>query len=372
MEEAKLVIDAPIKNEDILWATKFFAPDAFVFLETGGKKIVVVNPLEYDRARAEAKVDSVLLHTDLSANNEKRMLPLKEQAFFLLKDYDISSITVSPDFPASIYQYLSENGITIGFKDPLFPGRAIKTKDELEDIEYAQRSMEEVFPLLLTVLENARVRDGKLLDGGEYVTSEMLRTIFDTELMKRNCICEATIIASSDQAADPHCLGFGPIIANTPIVFDMFPRSRRQWYWSDMTRTVVKGKLAPEAQKLYTAVYEAQVAAVEMVKPGIDGYDIHDFVAKELERHGFKTGQVNGRWQGFFHGTGHGVGLAIHESPRVSKIKGQILQAGNVITIEPGLYYKGIGGVRIEDTVFVTETGYKNLAKIPKTLIELP
>lgn len=372
MDKARLVVGSSVKNENILWATKFFAPDPFVFLETEGKKIIVVSPLEYGRAKKEARVDSILLASELSANTEKKPLLLEDQMLFLLREYGVSSVTVNPDFPAELYQYLSENGVTIDFADPLFPERSVKTAEELEDIEYAQRSMEEVFPMLMEILAKAEIRDGKVWNNGEWVTSEMLKEIFEVELLRRNCVCETTVVASGDQAADPHSSGTGPILANTPIVFDLFPRSRRHWYFSDMTRMVVKGELSPEAYKLYEAVYEAQMAAVEMVKPGVDGYDIHNFVVKEFERRGFQTRKVGDSWEGFFHGTGHGLGLEIHELPRVTRIKGQILEPGNVITIEPGLYYPGIGGMRIEDTVVVTETGYKNLARLSRILLVLP
>lgn len=368
MTQARLVVGSSIKNEDILWGSKFFATDAFIFLEAAGEKIIVVNQLEYGRAQKEARVDKIILDTELG----ERSLPLTKQALLLLRKYKIDAITVSPNFSAELYKYLTGNNIRVGFEDILFPGRAIKTAAELAHIEHVQRSMEEVFPILLAILANATIRRGKVWDNGEYVTSEMLRIMFDVEMMRRDCLCEESIIASGDQATDPHCLGFGPLIANTPIVFDMFPRSRRSWYWSDMTRTIVKGRLTAKAREMYEVVRRTQAAAVEMVRPEIDGHTIHAFVAKEFQKRGFKTRQVNGTWQGFFHGTGHGVGLEIHEAPSVNARPGQILQTGNVITIEPGLYYKGIGGVRIEDTVYVTETGHKNIANIPKDLLEIP
>ncbi len=372
MQKTKLVIGAPIKHENMLWATKFFALDALVFAEIDGKKIMVVDALEYGRAKKESKVDEVLLPEELQTGEEKKGLSLEEQALLLLRKYEVPSVTAQPELSASIYKYLIDNGISIEFADPLFPERAIKTADEIADIIYAQRAMEEVFPILVDMLANAEIRNGKLWSGGEYITSEMLRLLFDSELMKRNCICDATIIASGDQAADPHCLGFGPIVADMPIVFDMFPRSRKKWYWSDMTRTVVKGKLSPQARKMYTAVLDAQCKSVEMVKASVNYFDIHKAAADFLKAQDFKTGKNEEGYFGFFHAVGHGVGLEIHEPPFVKRDKTTILEAGNVITIEPGLYYKGIGGVRVEDTMVVTETGCENLAQSPKKLTELP
>ncbi len=368
----RLVVGAPLKNENALWATGFFAPDALVLLEKDSRRIMLTNPLEYDRARKEARVDEVLLPEDLRAGeNHGSEVSRWADILLLLQRYSIAYVAVQPEFPAEIYRYLADNGISLKFADPLFPERAVKTAEEIEDIRYAQHSMEEVFPMFLEILANAEIRDGKLWSDGECVTSERLRLIFDAELMKRNCVCAATIIASGDQAADPHCLGFGPVVANTPIVFDMFPRSRTRWYWSDMSRTVVKGKLSGDARKMYFAVLDAQRKATDMVRAGVNYLDIHKAAAELLQERGFETGKDENGYHGFFHSVGHGVGLEIHEPPFARKAKATVLEPGNVITIEPGLYYKSVGGVRIEDTVVVTETGCDNLASLDKGLIEL-
>lgn len=372
MNQAKLIVGASTKNENILWATKFFAPDEFVFAKIDSKKIMVVRDLEYDRAKKEAEVDEVLLAADLQVGNKEKSLTLDEQALLLLRRYRIWAVTVQPEFPASAYTYLVHNGMAVQFADPLFPEREIKTRDEIADITYAQRAMEEVFPMLIEILANAEIRHGRVWSNGDYLTSETLRLIFDSELMKRDCLCDATIIASGDQAADPHCLGYGPIGANTPIVFDMFPRSRKKWYWSDMSRTLVKGKLSSEARSMYDAVLEAQQRGVDAVRAGADYPTLTKTAANFFEERGFKTGRDEKGSHGFFHSIGHGVGLEIHERPFSRIHEPKILEAGNVITIEPGLYYKGIGGVRIEDTVVVTEDGCENLARPSKECIELP
>lgn len=253
----------------------------------------------------------------------------------------------------------------------------MKRADELEDIEHAQSACEAGFEKILAMLAEAKIeRDRAMGDylalGGEELTSEMLRRAFELECVARDCTCDATIIASGDQAADPHCLGFGPLTPNSLIVCDMFPRSKKRWYWSDMTRTVVKGKADAQARSLYDIVHEAQCRALEMVRPGVDAFEIDAWIRTFFESRGYKTGRIDGVMQGFFHGTGHGVGLDIHEMPRVSKAKDQILVPGNVITIEPGLYYPRVGGVRIEDTVLVTADGAKNLARVPKAYLEIP
>ncbi|HET8575937.1 MAG TPA: M24 family metallopeptidase, partial [Methylomirabilota bacterium] len=190
-------------------------------------------------------------------------------------------------------------------------------------------------------------------------------------LMENDCIAQHTIIACGEQGVDPHNQGSGPIRPHQGIIFDIFPRSSATRYFADMTRTVVKGRASDELKRIYDAVLAAQLRGIALVRAGASGAAIHAEVNRTLEDRGYLTGVVNGRNQGFFHGTGHGVGLDIHEPPRVSRVDQQ-LEAGHVVTVEPGLYYPGRGAVRIEDIVVVEEGGCRNLTRAPKAeLLEL-
>lgn len=368
MADAKFIVGSSDKNEDLLFATKFFACDDFIFLEKDGRKIMVISEFEYARAKTEARVDELLTDSEFNAKHPD----VKGLYIKIFNEFSVRSVAVSKNFPAGIAKFLSDQGIIIEFQNPLFPERAIKTPKEIKDIKHAQSAAEFAFRTIIKILEASEIREGKLWYNGDFITSEALRLTFDVKLMQNNCVALETIISSGDQAVVPHCLGYGPILANSPIVMDMFPRSRKNWYWSDMTRTVVKGKLLNEARKIYQAVYETQMRACEMVKPGADFSRIQEFSEENLKRLGFETKVINGVNQGYTHSIGHGVGLEIHEAPSPSSTREVILEPGHVITIEPGLYYMGIGGVRIEDTLVVTENGHENLARIPKKLIELP
>ena len=103
------------------------------------------------------------------------------------------------------------------------------------------------------------------------------------------------------------------------------------------------------------------------MKPGADGKAIHREIQELFQARGYATGLKGGRMQGFFHGTGHGLGLQIHEAPSIG-VRGTVMRPGHVVTVEPGLYYLGLGGVRIEDVALVTATGSRNLTKVPKQL----
>ena len=204
------------------------------------------------------------------------------------------------------------------------------------------------------------------MEGKKELTSEMVRLTICKTLLDNDCIAQETIVAGGPSSADPHERGEGPLYAGQPIVIDIFPRSGRSGYWGDITRTVCKGAASIELKKQYNAVKSAQAAQLKAIKAGVWTDKIHQIGVDLMENRGFKTETINDVPQGFIHGTGHGVGLEIHEAPRVSSGNHQKLRAGHVITIEPGLYYPEIGGVRIEDTILVTKEGYKMLSSCIK------
>jgi Xaa-Pro aminopeptidase len=150
-------------------------------------------------------------------------------------------------------------------------------------------------------------------------------------------------------------------------VIDIFPRSLQTRYWGDMTRTVVRGTASPAVRKIYRDVQDAEELAISLLRPGAEGMEIHQAVLDHFKSRGYESGEVDGRMQGFIHGTGHGVGLEIHEPPRLSRVKAT-LKAGNVVTVEPGLYYPGVGAVRIEDLMVIGVAGPRNLNTFPKVL----
>jgi Xaa-Pro aminopeptidase len=185
--------------------------------------------------------------------------------------------------------------------------------------------------------------------------------------MAEGCLPSHTICAPGDQAVDPHEEGRGPIRAHTPIVMDIFPRSESTGYYGDLTRTVVRGRASPRLHELYAVVHEGVRLGHGLVKDGAEGLEIHRRIQALFDRQGYPTGVKAGRMQGFFHGTGHGLGLEIHEPPSIGK-RLSTLRAGHVVTVEPGLYYLGLGGVRLEDVALVTRRGSRNLTRVLKHL----
>ena len=284
----------------------------------------------------------------------------------VLQEHGITRLLVPGNFPFKHAQRLQELGYQLeAGSEPFFERRVVKTEEEVRNIEASQRATEEAVAAAHETLRAASIKNGQLWLDGEPLTSERIKQLINVKLMERDCIAQHTIVAGGDQACDPHHEGTGPLPANQSIIFDVFPRSGQTRYFADMARTVVRGTPSAELKRLYQTVKDAQEDAITKIRDGADGAKIHQEICDRFEGAGYHTGVTNGRMQGFFHGTGHGVGLDIHEAPRISKT-GSILQEGHVVTVEPGLYYPGLGGIRIEDMVLVTRDGCRNLTKFPK------
>jgi len=372
MSRAQLIIADSEKNANLYYVTRFLAPDPFIFVQLDGRKIVVMSDLEIDRARSQAKVNEVLSYTRLSQqakrklNTEPSLVDVVDELF---KSRRVDSIEVPADFSVSYADGLRTRGFTVQPKpDPFYPQRMVKSEQEIELITQTLRATEEALESAIELIRNSEMKpDGSLWIGGKPLTAELVRKVLHMQLMERDCVGQHTIVACGIQAVDPHNEGEGVFYANQPIVMDVFPQHAKTRYFADLTRTVVKGKASEKIRRMFEAVREGQEIAFRMIKDSVDGSTVHRAILDHFNQLGFKTGEQDGRMQGFFHGTGHGVGLEIHEPPRINPRK-DILKAGMVVTVEPGLYYVSAGGIRIEDMVVVTPDGCRILTQAPKVL----
>lgn len=368
-EVATLFIAASELDSNLYYATKFIAPDPFIYMEVKGERLLVMSDLEMDRAKTQATADRVLSYSELEQNAKAQKIKdptTVDIVHLVLKEAKIRQLLVPANFPFIYATRLQELGYSLKPKrDPFYEQRVIKTSEEVAAIEAAQRATEEAVAAAHAVLRQTTIRDQMLWLEGECLTSERIKQLINVKLMERGCIAQHTIVAGGEQACDPHNEGSGPLPADRSIIFDVFPRSATTRYFADMSRTVIRGTASPELKRLYQTVKDAQEDAIEKIKDGADGMKIHQGICARFEKAGYRTGLVNGRMQGYFHGTGHGVGLDIHEAPRISRT-GSLLQEGHVVTVEPGLYYPGLGAVRIEDMVLVTKDGCRNLTDFPK------
>jgi Xaa-Pro aminopeptidase len=366
-----LCLHASSEDANFLYATGMHVPDPAFWFQRGHRSYLVASALELGRAQKEAAVTHVLDEAQWTRKVKRRLgrAPRRTEVYAaILVAKKVHEVVVPADFPVGTADELRAAGIDVGVQEPpYFPQRVVKRDDEIAAVRAAQAANERALEAALDILRAARSRGGWLRHGGERVTSEMLRGAIELALAREGLIAKHTIVASGEQGVDPHDSGSGPIRPNRPIIIDIFPRDTRTGYFADMTRTVVRGKASKQVREIYDVVHRGQQYAFDRLHGGCDAQAIHQGIRDLFTDAGWPTGKVDGRNQGFFHGTGHGVGLDIHEPPSFGD-RPSTIPSGAIVTVEPGLYYPGIGGVRLEDMVLVTDDGCENLTHAPKVL----
>jgi len=360
-------------NANMLYATNMFVPDPFIYLRLRGRPTIVMSDLEIDRARKQAPHCRAL---SLSRCQKKlraagvKAPGLSDVVRLILRERGIRRVIVPQDFPLGLAEELRRRGVSVKVRrGGFFPEREQKSPGEVSKISAALMMAEVGMAEAMQVLRNSKIaRGGRLLHHNVPLTSEKLRSVIDTAILQASGLATHTIIAGGQQACDPHETGSGPLRANEPIIIDIFPRSQKTGYFGDITRTVVRGHASEAVRRLYDTVLQGQKLAFRKVCAGVRTGDPHRAVQDYFVAQGYKTARRNGRMQGFFHGTGHGLGLEIHEAPRMGPTSTGRLKTGQVVTVEPGLYYPELGGVRLEDVALVTQNGARNLTRFEKVL----
>lgn len=364
-----LVFGSSATCPDLLYATGLFVPDPVVLLVAQGVKHLVVSQLEYSRASrvvADAKVYTPEM-LNVPAKGGDRLLRAAEQ---LLKNHGIKRIRVGIDFPhyAASHLMARRYDVVIAHKS-LFPQRIVKTQEEVRKIRHAQQAAVIGMRSAIATIGRAEIDyRGELREQGRVLTCERIKAEIAKVLFEQGCFCDGLIVAAGRQTADPHETGRGALSAGEPVVMDIFPRDLETGYWGDLTRTVVKGAPSRRLRRMYSAVRAAQGAALKRIKPGASTAAVHRAAVGELAARGFVNQSTERGPEGFIHSTGHGVGVAIHEAPSVGR-GDEKLRPGMVLTVEPGLYYSDVGGIRIEDTVVVTSVGWSYLVPCEKRFI---
>ncbi len=356
-------------NADQLYFGRVHVPDAFVSIGFGRKKIAVINALEFGRVKKESAFTSVLpLERYLQLAREQypgQRVGVAEVVALVARELGVSTFVIPEDFPAGLASRLTHLGVVLEVADgPIFPAREIKSPAEAEAIREGNRCAALGIAAAAEVLRKSKISAGKLVYRGAPLTSERLKFAIESACLEAGALSIDTIAAGGDQACDPHHRGSGPLRANELIIVDVFPRVQATGYHGDMTRTFLKGRASDAQRALVATVREAQKAALKKIRAGVNGRTVHQQCLDVFAKHKYETKHTSNGSVGFFHGTGHGLGLAVHEAPRVSTVDYK-LKAGSVVTVEPGLYYPGLGGCRIEDVVQVTATGAKLLSSAP-------
>ncbi len=376
-----LIVGAPARYPDLHYLTGFFSSDPVVFLKAGRRQFLIVSPLDFTHVRrlaaAQAKLAggtvknmTVLSSSDFPiARNSKT--PACDRIIGLLSNKTgkrgrgkkIRSVIVPPYFPVGLANELAVRNIAVSVeKGKICPEREIKSSGEIQFITHAQKAAVRAMNAAVAMIAGARItRNRELAIGNKPLTSLAVRDTIDRAVRDFDCICYGTIVACGKQAFNPHETGWGALKADEPIVIDIFPQHIKSGYWGDLTRTIVRGKPSARIQKMYLAVRDAQRLAISRIKAGVTAGEVHNTAVDLFKERGFFRGERRGHNEGFIHAIGHGLGLEIHESPYVGPVE-TTLKEGNVITVEPGLYYHNLAGIRIEDTVLVTRSSARILA----------
>ncbi len=364
-----LMVSGSMYNADMYYATRFLSLDTFVYIrDTGGRGTLIVSPMEYERAKRESILDDIRTTADYDGEKYETIV------LNALRAAGIEEVEVPKYFPVYIADALRNAGISVTPVEELdlTKKREIKAEWEIQHIKAAQRACERAMATAIDTIRHASMDEaGRLIANGEILTSEYVKACIEHALIDLGCSCDGgePIVASGTRSSNPHFSGHGAIFAHEPIIIDIFPRLKSGRYFADMTRTVSRGKPSDRIIEMYDAVKYAQESAESIVREGVKCCEVHNLVCDIFEDMGYKTLRTRGlEVRGFIHFTGHGVGLDVHESPSVGD-NDSVLRAGNVITIEPGLYEPESGGVRLEDMVLVRKDGCENLTRYEKRLV---
>ena len=358
------VVYASSDDADIRYLSRFVVHDPFVFFKRRGQPgVIIVSQMEAERASRESTA-AVMTRTQAGLieilKAEKN--PWKALAQMIAGQAG-KILLVSPNLPAALVRALEEHARVIVDEGTVEQMRAKKSRTEIAWMKSVQKSTDNTMALAVSLIARSTVKKGLLYLKGAPLTSEYVRTAVHKQLMDGGCRAVETIISCGEDTALPHAIGSGQLAAHEPIVIDMFPKSETTGYYSDMTRTVSKGEPDEKIREMYAAVQDAKRLAISHIKAGVSGADVYQAVVDFFKDQGYES-----TTRGFVHNLGHGLGLQVHELPTLGAA-GSVLRAGHVITVEPGLYYPGIGGVRLEDMGEVTKKGFSSFTAVSEDLV---
>lgn len=378
---ARLVAGIPSSNMALYHEIRFLVGDPAALVELprndgSRRRVLIIRDIEMDRARRNAKVDEVFCPRDFSPEgglSGDREIATAQSVAECLRREGIASVSADRSLPLVYQAQLAEIGISVECDlETSVLARRGKDEQEIAWLTESQAATERIMERALRMIGTAEARSGGVLwaEGAE-LTSERLRTLISLWALESGYNDPGAIVASGPTGADCHDHGHGPIHTGEPVIVDIFPRNRTTLYWGDCTRTVVHGDVPDEIARMHKAVQAAKLAATQATRAGVTGEAVHDATREAILAAGYKMGlppsDAPDSYCALTHGTGHGVGLEIHEPPLLDK-NGPRLVVGDCLTIEPGLYCRALGGIRIEDMVIVTSDGCRSLNRLPEGL----
>lgn len=358
------VMFASSRDADMRYITRFVTSDPFVCFKNGKEnETIIVSQMEAVRAARESPATVMTrAQAGLPEILKTETDPLKATALMIAGQAG-KTLLVPPHFPVALAQALEEHCTVVVDSGTVLAMRAKKTGSEIRTMKRVQEITQTAMGHAITLIRNSKVKKGILYHDKKLLTSEQVRYAMHCVLLEHGCSAVDSIVSCGKDTAIPHMTGTGPLHADEPIIIDLFPVEDESGYYADMTRTVVKGEPSDEIREMYETLRDAKRLAISRTRAGVSGADLYQGVVDYFRDHGYHSDT-----RGFVHNLGHGVGLQVHEMPTVGPA-GKALETGNVITIEPGLYYPEIGGVRLEDIGAVTKSGFTNFTKFSEDLV---
>jgi len=380
-ETALIIAGVPESNGALYHRIRFAVVDPVVYLQLPIKKgrrksILILRDVELDRARRKARADQVACPADYTPEDGlsgDRETATAQAAAECLRRAGAKKVIGDRTLPLIFAEFIRRAGMTLecdlelGVRD-----RRSKDEQEIAWIREAQNATETAVEMACRTIATAQAdSQGFLVRDGEPLRAEGVRAAIDHWLLDRGYSNPMSIVAGGPQGADCHNYGQGQLRSGEPVIVDIFPRNRETLYNGDCTRTVVHGDIPSEIAETGAAVARAKAAGIAAIKAGVSGEAVHLATTGLFRSEGYGVGIPDQRLPdshcAITHGTGHGVGLSVHEPPLLD-MKGPELVAGDVVTVEPGLYRKDLGGVRLEDIVVVTQQGCENLNRLHEGL----
>ncbi|HEX6951600.1 MAG TPA: M24 family metallopeptidase [Gaiellaceae bacterium] len=377
MADALLIYAGSFRSPDMRQAVPLGVPDPFLYVEQNGSRHVFASSMEATRIRGlglfDVHVHEELGFDELMASGIDEGELYAQLALRAVGGLGVTRASVPKDFPVWLADRLRADGVELDVDQQVFDDRRrAKTEAQIAGMRRAQRAAEAAMDACRALLRRAEVRGDELLLDGEQLTVERVKADMNGVFAANDTTADEYIVAPGAQGAVGHDMGSGPIRPGTPLVVDIFPRDNASAVYTDMTRTFVVGEVPDDVREWHRLCKEALDAAIAQIRAGVEARAVFDLTCDIFEAAGEPTQRTKQAGEtladGFFHGLGHGVGLEVHEEPSMGRLANKKLVAGDVVTVEPGLYRSGYGGVRLEDIVLVTETGAENLTDYPYDL----
>lgn len=378
-QAAIVLAGIPDKNNSLFHQIRFSAGDPAVYVKVPGnppRSVLILRDIEMERARKHARVDQVHCPADFvpstGLSGDRETATAQSLAEFLARQ-SIDRVIADRTMPLIFMHHLQQRSIQVTCDLDLgVSDRRAKDELEIAALQEAQQVTEEVMELACQLVARADCeKSGALRYDGAPLTSERVRETIDLFLTRKGYVNPASIVAGGPAGADCHQIGSGQLFTEQPVIIDIFPQNRLTKYHGDCTRTVVHGAVPERIREMHAAVVSAKQAAIQACRAGTTGEDVHRAATSVIQQAGFSLGlpsaDAPASYCAMVHGTGHGIGLDVHEPPLLDK-GGPPLVVGDAVTIEPGLYCAEIGGIRVEDMVIVQAQGCLNLNRLPEGL----